>query len=106
MYFCRLGSCSELMTGMGSVRIKKSVTRLTPAIMYQTVVMLMHLPGMDESQKVATGWQMSVNKKARATAQAARKHSAVSVMRWMMALANRRLYWSRMDILVRHTATL
>lgn len=96
------------MTGIGSVKMVKSVTKLTPAIMYQIVGASRHFPFAfaEGSQNAATGWQMSVSRNARATAHAVRKMSPKRQMRCMMGLAKRRLYCRRMEILVRQTAML
>ena len=84
----------------------KSLTRLTPAIMYQMVGASRHFPNREGSQKEATGWQMRVSRKARATAQVVRKIRPKRVMRCIMGLEKRRLYYSKMETLVRHTAML
>src|SRR4051794_16531070 len=81
MIFCRCGSCRDLSTGIGIVRIVKSLTRLTPAMMYQIVAGSIHLPLMLLSQKAATGWQMRVSRKASATAHADRKQRPKRIMR-------------------------
>src|ERR1044071_6843686 len=58
-----LGSCSELITGMGIEKIATSVTTLTPAMMYQMVALSRQKPFTSGSQKAATGTQTRVRRK-------------------------------------------
>lgn len=104
--FCFLGSWSELMTGMGMVKTAKSVTTLTPAMTYQMVALSRQNPLTFGSQKAATGMQTMGRRKERVTAQHVRKHKPTTMIFLRIVLEKMRLYWSRMEILVKQTATL
>ena len=71
--FWRVGSCSELMTGIGIVKTAKSVTTLTPAITYQMVPLSRQNPLTSGFQNAATGTQTRGRRKHRVMAQHMRK---------------------------------
>lgn len=106
IYFCLLGSCNELITGNGIVKMAKSDTRLKPAMPYQTVSESRHLPLIEWSQKAATGTQTKVRRKHSVIVHTERRTTPNAVIRCITTQANILLYWSRIDILTRHMATL
>ena len=106
MAFWRAGRCSELMTGMGMVKMVKSVTTLTPAMMYQMVPWLRQKPFTSGFQKASTGMQDKGSKKHRVIPQQIRKPRQKRMIFRRAVLEKMRRYCSRIEILVRQTATL
>lgn len=106
IYFCLRGSCSERITGNGSMTSVTSVVRLNPAITYQTVKELRHLPSTESSQNAATGMQIKVNRKAIMIVHAPTKAAPTAVIHCMTRPEKIRRYWKRIEILTRHMATL
>lgn len=104
--FWRVGSCSELMTGMGMVKTAKSVKTLTPAMTYQIVVLSRQNPSMVGSQKAATGMQVRGRRKQRVMPQQMRKQRPTRMNFRSLVLLKMRRYCRRIEILVRQTATL
>lgn len=58
-YFCRLGSCRFLSTGMGYIKIRISVRMWIPALENQRAVLLKQNPGVSGSQNFCTGTQVN-----------------------------------------------
>lgn len=106
MAFWRAGRCSELMTGMGIEKTAKSVTTLTPAMTYQMVPLSRQNPLTLGSQNAATGMHTMGRRKQSMMPQRTRKHSPYLMIFRRVGFGKMRLYCSRIEILVKQTATL
>lgn len=104
--FCLRGSCSELMTGIGMLKMAKSATRLTPAMVYQMARKSMQRPSMVESQKAATGRHIIGRRKESIAVHEIMKARPHSVNFCMMSMAKIRRYCNRMETLTRQVAML
>lgn len=91
---------------MGIVKTAKSVITLTPAMTYQIVALSRQNPLTFSSQKAATGMQTMGKRKESVIPQHVRKHRPQMMIFLRIVFEKMRLYWSKMEILVRQTATL
>lgn len=105
MIFCRCGSCSELMSGIGSAKTIKSVVILMPAAMYQIRRLSRHLLAM-LGYIWLSGTQPNETRMDWTIFHVQAKVMMQSDVRCSHTAGKMRRYWSKRLTLTRHNAQM